>query len=178
MIAGDDRAPGVRIVPMSLDLLESFRAALDTVARERRWLGMVEAPPIEDVRKFVERVRDRGAAQVVAIDGDRVVGWCDIVRRSGEGFEHSGVLGMGLLEEYRERGLGARLLEAALQRAREAGLERVELAVWASNDRARRLYDRSGFTTEGVQRRARVIDGAPDDLVLMALLKEGVTGAS
>jgi ribosomal protein S18 acetylase RimI-like enzyme len=167
-----DRASCVLVVPMTLDRVEGFHAALDAVARERRWLAMIEAPPLEDVRKFVERTLDRGGAAFVALDGHRVVGWCDVVRRSGPGFEHAGVLGTGLLQEYRGLGIGRRLLEAALAGARDAGIERVELGVWASNDRARKLYERTGFATEGVQRRARLIDGIADDLVLMARLRE------
>ena len=167
-----DRASRVLVVPMTLDRVEGFHAALDAVARERQWLAMVEAPPLEDVRKFVERVLDRGGASVVALDGDHVVGWCDIVRRKGPGFEHAGVLGTGLLREYRGMGIGRRLLEAALVRARDAGIERVELGVWASNDRARKLYEGTGFATEGVQRRARLLDGVADDLVLMARLRD------
>ena len=119
----------------------------------------------------MQRVLDRSDTQLVALDGDRVVGWCDVVRRNGQGFEHAGILGMGLLPEYRSMGLGHRMLEAALVRAREAGIERIELSVWGSNEPARKLYERSGFETEGVQRKARVLDGITDDVVLMTKLK-------
>jgi ribosomal protein S18 acetylase RimI-like enzyme len=161
----------VRIVPITLDLVEGFHAVLDAVARERRWLAMVEAPPLEDARKFVQRVLDRNDVQLLALDGERVVGWCDIVRRSGPGFEHAGIVGMGLLPEYRGGGLGARLLEEAMSRARAAGIERIELGVWNSNEPARRLYQKLGFQTEGVQRRGRLLDGVADDLVLMAKIE-------
>jgi RimJ/RimL family protein N-acetyltransferase len=78
---------------------------------------------------------------------------------------------MGLLPGYRGRGIGRRLMEEAIARAWHAGLERIELEVFASNAPARALYEKLGFVTEGVRRRARKLDGAYDDNVLMALLR-------
>jgi RimJ/RimL family protein N-acetyltransferase len=51
-----------------------------------------------------------------------------------------------------------------------AGIERIELEVLASNTAAIRLYEKVGFVHEGVKRRARHLDGAWDDNVMMALL--------
>jgi ribosomal protein S18 acetylase RimI-like enzyme len=156
--------------------LASFRACLDAVARERRWLAMVEAPPLEAVRSFVEAGRTRGVQQVLALDAARVVGWCDVSPQPLEGFRHSGDLGMGVLDGYRERGLGGRLLEAALAGAREGGLARVGLEVYASNSRALALYRRFGFAQEGMKRAARILDGRSEDILCMALwLREPAT---
>jgi RimJ/RimL family protein N-acetyltransferase len=79
---------------------------------------------------------------------------------------------MGLLPEYRGRGLGRRLAEAAVAAARERGMERIALEVFASNTRAIALYERLGFRHEGVLRRARKLDGRYDDNVLMALVDD------
>jgi RimJ/RimL family protein N-acetyltransferase len=62
-------------------------------------------------------------------------------------------------------------MEAAITAGWEAGLERIELEVFASNTRAFALYEKLGFVTEGVKRRARKLDGQYDDNVLMALLR-------
>jgi hypothetical protein len=51
-----------------------------------------------------------------------------------------------------------------------AGFERIELDVFASNVRARALYEQVGFVEEGVRRRACQLDGQYDDDVIMALL--------
>jgi ribosomal protein S18 acetylase RimI-like enzyme len=80
---------------------------------------------------------------------------------------------MGLLPDYRERGLGRRLVAEALRAARQAGIERVELEVFASNERAIAFYRALGFVTEGVKRRARKLDGQYDDNVFMALVGKG-----
>jgi L-phenylalanine/L-methionine N-acetyltransferase len=101
--------------------------------------------------------------------GDCVVGWCDIIPIDREGFEHSGRMGMGVLAEYRGQGIGHELATRAIEHAREAGLERVELGVFTSNTRAIRLYEQLGFVTEGIKRRSRRCDGIYYDLAYMAL---------
>jgi RimJ/RimL family protein N-acetyltransferase len=161
----------VRIVPTEDRYLESFRAALDTVARERRYLVFLEAPPIAAVRRFVAETIAGGGVQVIAVDAtDQVVGWCDIVRYQREGYRHAGVLGIGLVPGFRERGLGARLALAAIDAARRNGIERIELEVLASNERAIALYRQLGFVDEGVKRGARKLDGRYEDKLFMALL--------
>jgi RimJ/RimL family protein N-acetyltransferase len=111
-----------------------------------------------------------GVPQFVAVTaGDEVVGWCDITSIPMEGFAHCGHLGMGVRSDYRGRGLGRSLLRAAIDMARIKDLERIELEVFASNRPAITMYKKLGFVTEGVKKNARKIDGAYDDVVLMAL---------
>jgi ribosomal protein S18 acetylase RimI-like enzyme len=163
----------IRIISTDDAHVASFHACLDAVARERRFLALVEAPLVEAMRGFVRSLVDSGGIQVLAVDADgTVVGWCDIVRHGLEGFRHTGHLGMGVLPPCRGRGVGRSLALAAIERAWAAGLERVELEVFASNEPALRLYQKLGFVVEGLKRRARKIDGRSDDLIVMALLRD------
>jgi ribosomal protein S18 acetylase RimI-like enzyme len=152
------------------DDAEGIHHCLDTVAHERRHIAMVEAPSLTDVRAFLEEKPSHGLIQFVALVGGRIVGWCDVAPKPIEGFRHSAVLGMGVLPEYRRRGLGCLLLERVLQAARERVLTRIELEVYVSNEAAIALYERSGFLREGVKRSARVLDGRVEDICCMALL--------
>ncbi len=77
---------------------------------------------------------------------------------------------MGIIPAHRGGGLGKRLMLAALEQARVAGLIRIELSVHASNQRAIALYEKVGFLKEGVQRRGVCIDDRFIDTVNMALL--------
>ncbi|UWU76409.1 hypothetical protein N2603_42160 [Bradyrhizobium huanghuaihaiense] len=43
----------IEIIATSEAQVESFHRALDTVARERRYLAFLEAPPLEATRSFV-----------------------------------------------------------------------------------------------------------------------------
>jgi RimJ/RimL family protein N-acetyltransferase len=152
--------------------VDAFLECLDSVARERRFLAMVEAPPPAAARAFLDDAWAHGMILYLAVEGVQVVGWCDVTPMRWEGLRHSGRLGMGVLKPWRGRGIGTRLLVTTLTAARDAGLRRVELDVFASNTKAIALYERQGFVREGVKRDARIIDGIVDDLVCMALLFE------
>jgi RimJ/RimL family protein N-acetyltransferase len=163
-----DDASDVRVRRGTLDDAEAIRRCLDAVARERRWLAFVEAPPPEGVRSFLS---DNAPIQFVAERRGEVVGWCDVTPNRREGFRHAGSLGMGLLATFRGRGLGRSLLRETLDAALAAGLVRIELEVFASNERAVALYERSGFVCEGRKRAARILDGRVEDILCMALLR-------
>jgi ribosomal protein S18 acetylase RimI-like enzyme len=159
----------IEILPIAKEYIEGFHHCLDSVARERRHLAFVQAPPLESVRHFVLSNIARNMPQFVALSGDEVVGWCDISPMELEGFTHCGELGMGVRKDLRRLGIGTRLLEYTIGRAREMGLERIELEVFTSNTAAIRLYEKAGFVVEGVKKKGRCLDGEYDDVVLMTL---------
>ena len=149
--------------------LEGYHACVALVAAERRHIGRIEAPPLEDSRKWMRSVIEASYPFFVVTDASTVVGWCDVGRRDAEGFRHTAELGMGLRAEARRRGLGAQLLDRAIEASRRRGVEKLELQVYASNVAARRLYERFGFVVEGTRVRARKLDGKYDDVILMGL---------
>lgn len=166
----------ILIVPATIDRAESFWRALDEVARERQYLLFTEAPPVEKTREFVAEILAKGWSQFYAVREDQVVGWCDIIRHERVGMTHSGDLGIGVLPAFRGMGIGRRLLTATIDDSFNKGIQRIELEVFASNERAMLLYRVAGFVEEGRKRRARFIDGEFDDFILMALLKQDVPG--
>lgn len=161
-----------QIVPMERRHVAGFHELLDEVARERRYLAFLEAPPVAEVRRFVLKNLRSGAAQFVAVDADRVVGWCDVTPKPRESMRHSGTLGMGVAATHRGRGVGAALLRTTLETAIARGLSRIELVVRVDNEPAIALYRRFGFEVEGRQREALRVDGLPYDTLLMALLAD------
>jgi ribosomal protein S18 acetylase RimI-like enzyme len=160
---------GVTVRPIARRDIPEFRLLLDSVCRERRYLAFLRAPDLASVRDYVgDRMRKKDVQIVAERDGS-LVGWCDVAASDLPGFTHTGRLGMGVLAACRGRGIGTRLLEEALRRARENGLLRVELEVFASNAAAVRLYRRRGFRVEGRKPGARFLDGRFDDVLIMGL---------
>ena len=158
-----------RAVPADI---EGASRCVDVVARERAYIGFLEGPALEQSRSFWTPLIEQRLPFIVAADvnvnGATVVGWCDVVPVPRPIFAHVGTLGMGLLPDYRSQGVGTRLMALALEASRASGLERVELAVFADNHRARRLYEKMGFTVDGTRARRAKIDGRYRDEVLMA----------
>jgi ribosomal protein S18 acetylase RimI-like enzyme len=158
----------VEIVPIERRHIAGFREVLDGVARERRWLAFVEAPPLPRIRSFVLNGLRNGMTQFVAVDGGRVVGWCDVNPKTHETLRHSGVLGMGVAASHRGHGVGSALLRATLEAAFARGIKRVELIVRADNAAAIKLYEQYGFEFEGRLRDYMIVDGVPYDALAMA----------
>jgi len=161
----------IEIRQIRMDDTEGFRAAVDVVAREHRYLALLEAPPLEQVRAFVKRNVEHGYPQIVALIGDLVIGWCNVPPASRAVSAHVGDLFMGLLPEYRGKGFGEGLLRHAILAADAFGFQRVELGVFATNTTAITLYRKSGFVEEGIKRRSILLDGTHHDEIIMARFK-------
>lgn len=132
----------------------------------------------------------------VAAEGDKIGGEApvDIERRASsfvlEGFfvaeaagdpvgslsvfeERGGVgeIGMMVAAGWRRRGVGTKLMQAAVEYARDHGMHKLSLGVWPHNEPAIALYRKFGFVEEG--RRARHYrrrNGELWDIVEMGLL--------
>lgn len=160
------------IHPLDERHFAGLRDALDSVAREQRFLAFTEAPPLEEAMAFYAAVRANGwCLRVATLDG-LVVGWCDVLPTHGQARAHVGSLGMGVVASVRGRGIGSALLAAALDAGWASGFTRIELSVRCDNLNARALYERHGFVSEGVLRRAFKVEGRYFDAVAMALLRE------
>lgn len=122
---------------------------------------------------WFEQIRQRDDIRIFGIrENGRLVGTCQL--HSIHSVHRSAELQIRIGDpEARGRGVGTaattRLLEIAFH---ELGLHRVYLHVFATNQPARRLYERLGFRVEGVQREAAWIEGVWIDVVLMAILAD------
>lgn len=163
--AGAHAAPVVRRAT-SHDA-DGFAAVVASVAEE----GWIASEPPVDVTAFAARVRTMladGEALFVLDDGGRIIGTAGLHATHAAGVAS---LGMSIVAEARGRGGGRRLLQAALDHARGAGLHKVELEVWPDNARAIALYEQFGFEVEGLRRSHYIRrDGSLRSSQLMGLL--------
>jgi RimJ/RimL family protein N-acetyltransferase len=160
----------LQLVPIGRAHLAGFHAALDGIAKERRYLAMLEAPSFTRTRRLVLDSLRAGAVHVVAVAGDEVIGWCDLRPKTAPTLRHSAVLGMGIVAAYRGQGIGSRMLAATLELAWARGIRRAELNVRSDNAPAIALYRRFGFVEEGVCRNYMCVDSVDYDALLMARL--------
>ena len=158
------------IIPTSEEHIEGFNQALDSIAREKKYLPFLQGDPIEITRPFVVEQLAKKNPHFVALIDSAVVGWCDIRVSDRLLLSHTGVLGMGVLSSVRGQGIGKKLLQTGLDAARSRGLTRVELVVRQGNLNAVGLYRSFGFKQEGVHTNALRLEGTYEDLISMALL--------
>jgi RimJ/RimL family protein N-acetyltransferase len=121
---------------------------------------------------IVRSSEEPGWRFLVAECGGVVVGYLEFSNGIKRRTRHSGIFAIYLLDGWRGLGIGRILIEQLLDWARANPLiEKITLAVFASNERARALYERCGFAVEGYcPRDLKRADGTYDDSVLMYVL--------
>jgi glyceraldehyde 3-phosphate dehydrogenase len=92
---------GVVVREITLADVAGYRACVGAVMRERRFLAYLEPFSLTQTAAFVADNIDKGNPHYVADDAGGIVGWCDIQRESVPTYAHEGMLGMGLLPDYR-----------------------------------------------------------------------------
>jgi RimJ/RimL family protein N-acetyltransferase len=112
------------------------------VAQERD--GIASEPPVDIEQRTVLFARS-AAESIVAVAGGQVVGMIH-VDVSRHGF---GELGMLVASDWRGRGIGSALVQAAIDWARSQRLHKLCLEVFAHNTAAIALYRKFGFAQEG-----------------------------
>jgi ribosomal protein S18 acetylase RimI-like enzyme len=110
------------------------------VAEERDGIGA--EPPVDVEARAASWTLD---GTIVAVGGGEVIGSIH-VGVSGHGY---GEIGMAIAREWRGRGVGSALMEAAIEWARERGLHKLSLGVFAHNAAGLALYRKYGFVEEG-----------------------------
>jgi RimJ/RimL family protein N-acetyltransferase len=161
----------MRIENLTPERMADYHACLDSVARERRWIALTEAPPLANLAEWTTRTHfQSGFPCLLAIEAEATIGWANLNPFERPGHAHLATLGMGVLAPHRGRGVGDALLARLISASRGLGLERLELTVYAENRAAIRLYRKHGLVVEGVKRRYKKLGGVYDDGVMMALL--------
>jgi RimJ/RimL family protein N-acetyltransferase len=132
------------------------------VAEERDGIGT--EPPVDVEARAASWTLDGTFA---AVAGGEVIGSIH-VGTSGHGF---GEIGMAIAREWRGRGVGSALMAAAIDWAREQGLHKLSLGVFAHNAAGLALYRKYGFVEEGRRiKQYRRQNGELWDSVEMGLL--------
>jgi RimJ/RimL family protein N-acetyltransferase len=132
-------------------------------------LPTLSAEKAEEFRVWRNTQPDRLDLAVVEAATGRCVG--EVVFNDWDPDNSSCNFRTWLAPEGQNRGLGTDALRTFLAYGFEhVGLNRVSLEVYAFNPRARRVYDKVGFVTEGVLRQALRYDGEWIDAVVMSIL--------
>jgi putative acetyltransferase len=86
---------------------------------------------------------------------------------------HSASLGIMVHTEYQGMGIGTKLLETVIDLADNwLMLKRLELEVFADNEKAINLYQKMGFIIEGVHKKSAIRNGRYADEMVMSRIRE------
>lgn len=164
----------VKLVPLDLEKELKYWEEWDLDSEYKRLLDDAPATPIAGsiAKEHFEDSNGSGALFMVhAKADDRVIGFIEL-----EGFDwaaRSGWVGIGIGDpEYRGKGYGTEAMQLVLDYAfRGLNLNRVNLNVFAYNERAIRSYEKSGFRYEGTQREVIFKEDQRWDIFDMGILR-------
>jgi len=105
--------------------------------QEADWLGTMLAR-LEKGEKF---------DLVAEVDG-KVIALAELQRKKGYS-SHVGGLAIGIRKNYRDIGIGTRLMKILISEAKTMSLKMLTLEVYATNKRAIHLYEKMGFKETG-----------------------------
>ena len=107
---------------------------------------------VEQEREFLRGKKEsERELMLIAIANGKHIGNCSVMQLgTNRRYAHRCQIGIALYQEFCSRGIGRKMIEVALERAKEAGYEQAELEVIAGNERAISLYKQLGFEEFGV----------------------------
>ena len=159
---------GVTIRPARPRDAASFVEMWQAVVEEGRYVrSETVAHPRRVYRSRFRRPWTDQEAQLVAVEGERVVGHLYIQRERHPVTRHVATLGISVAPDRRGRGIGAALLDESIRWARSVGVEKIVLSVYPTNTAAISLYRRFGFVDEGrLARQSRRSTGYVDEILM------------
>jgi ribosomal-protein-alanine N-acetyltransferase len=119
---------------------------------------------------FEDELKNPKAMYFVAIENGELVGFSGLWNIVNEG----NITNIAIKKQYQQQGIGTKLVEEMIERAKEDGINALTLEVRVSNKRAQHVYEKIGF--EGVGIRKSFYQQPNEDALIMwyRILEEGV----
>ncbi|WP_246941915.1 GNAT family N-acetyltransferase [Bacillus pinisoli] len=115
---------------------------------------------VEQQREAIKRMRSQENSMIfVAEEHQQIVGFLAVIGGGNQRNKHSAYLVIGILQEYQSRGIGSTLFKTLFPWAKEKGIYRLELTVMVHNEKGIALYEKMGFSKEGIKRASLRVDG-------------------
>jgi RimJ/RimL family protein N-acetyltransferase len=142
------------------DVLAGLQLAMpQSLAGFREWAAATRGRENQEVFA-IETLEDRRAVGICGLEGIDA-------RTRAAGF------GIWIGKPYWRKGYGTDATRTACRFGfRYMNLQRIGLCVYATNEKAERVYERVGFRREGVEQRGTFLGGRHVDVVHMGLLAE------
>lgn len=129
-----------------------------TIETESEWLA----------RKLASIELGQQISVVSIVDG-KLVGNSEVMRGISSDEYNHGKLGISIMKDYRDMGIGSEMLQTLVEESRKAELMTIELEVFATNLRAIHLYETVGFKQVGRIPRKIFRGGRYTDIIIMSL---------
>lgn len=153
------RSPREEDVEGTLEYLVVSAGETDFILRYPEECGKYTAEG--EKKLFEQKNASSNEAMIMCIVDGKVVGNCDISFFKGMKTRHRANIGIALISEFWNQGIGTKMMEELIRLAESReDVMQVELEFVEGNARARHLYEKMGFRITGVHPNAiRLKDG-------------------
>lgn len=116
---------------------------------------------IEQQVKMIKSIEQKENSTILVAekDNNELVGYLLTMGGNAKRIKHSAYIVIGILKDYRGKGIGTKLFEELEQWAYIHNIHRLELTVVTRNKAGLSLYKKMGFDIEGTKRHSLCIDG-------------------
>lgn len=105
---------------------------------------------VEQEEKWLQSIADSvNNLMITCFIGNRVAGSCQLTFMEGFKMRHRATIGIAILRDYWNLGIGSAMLNELIAAARSRGIQIMELEFIEGNERGRRLYEKFGFRIIG-----------------------------
>ncbi|WP_442599733.1 GNAT family N-acetyltransferase [Neobacillus sp. D3-1R] len=165
----------MKIREISIDDAEKMVLLMKQVEKEAEYMLFEPGErtiTAEQQMKTIESMKKEGSNStiLVAEDHENLIGFLFVIGNNIRRTSHQVYLVVGILEEYRGKGVGTKLFTQLDQWAQEHHIHRLELTVVTKNEAGVALYKKMGFEIEGVKRDSIKLNGEYADQYYMAKL--------
>lgn len=118
-----------------------------------------------NVHQFVAVVKETSGEE-------KIIGTAGLDIYPNPRMRHSGSIGIMVHKDFQNKGVGTKLMEAIVDIADNwLMLVRVELSVFADNEKAIHLYKKFNFEVEGLKKKAGIRNGEYVDEIIMGRIR-------
>jgi L-amino acid N-acyltransferase YncA len=137
------------------DRVATLETELRTPEERRRWMA----------------ARGPRHPVIAAEAAGTLVGWASLNQFNPRpAYQHVADFSVYVDRDWRGKGVGRRLLEALIERAREIGYHKMVLSAFPFNQAGVALYERLGFRAVGIYKEQGLLDGKWTDTIIMEKL--------
>lgn len=144
------RSPKEEDVESTLEYLVVSAGETDYILRYPEECGKYTLEGEKEL--FEQKNASPNEAMIMCIVDGKVVGNCEINFFKGMKIKHRASIGIALISDFWNQGIGTRMFEEMLRLAESReGVLQIELEFVEGNARARHLYEKMGFRITGVR---------------------------
>ena len=145
-----------------------FYNCLKIIDSETNFMMFEPDERVWNEEKISKNLKDENNLVLGVIDDEKIVGFLTAQRGVFRRIRHTAYIVIGIQKNYCNRKLGTKLFQMLDDWALQNKIVRLELTVVCENKGAIRLYEKSGFSIEGIKKKTMYVDGKYVDEYMMS----------